>query len=169
MFKKKDIPLILGFSIPILMILFIIVSIYIPGFFLHPKYNFLYSTDGNYYNSQVYIVDHGYLIQNTQPTSDSNRSYPNPQLYIHNVITNKSTAISFQAAQVIRLDSSSESLDGYKLENGNQGDGFFPFFWYDKEYNTEYLIGHNTSEKLDLKSNSSNYYNAFHFLGWIMQ
>ena len=41
---KKHIPLIIGISIPILMILFVAGSIYLPGLFIKPGYNFL--TDG---------------------------------------------------------------------------------------------------------------------------
>ena len=39
---KKNITLILGISIPILMILFVAGSIYLPGLFIKPHFNFLY-------------------------------------------------------------------------------------------------------------------------------
>ncbi len=171
MFKKKNAPLVIGFAIPILVILFVVASIYIPGLFLHPKYSFLYTTDENYYNDQSYSVNNGRLIVVPQPSPayPTYRSYTTPQLYIHNVSTNESMPVALQNAQNLTLDPADVSPDGYKIENGNQGDGFFPFFWYDNNYNAEYLVGHNTSKKLNIVNNGSTYSDSFHFLGWIIQ
>lgn len=169
MITKKNIPLILGFSIPVLMILFVAVSIYVPGLFLHPKYNFLYSTGGDYYGREVYSVVNDRLIQNPQSTTyPYEKPYPIPQLYIYNVTTNENTQVSFQDAKNFNLDSSDESQDGYKLEEGNSSDGFFPFFFY-RRNNDEYLVGHNTSKKLNIKNAGTSYYNTIHFLGWVIQ
>ncbi|HSW96522.1 MAG TPA: hypothetical protein VLF89_01720 [Candidatus Saccharimonadales bacterium] len=168
MIKKKNFPLIIGFSIPLLMILFVAASIYLPGLFLQPKFNFLYSTDTDYYGSQTYSVNNSHLVYIPQPTP-TYRPYPSPQLYVHNVTTNESTPISFQEAQNLNLNPTAESPDGFKLENGNQGDGFFPFFWYNRDYTTEYLAGHNVSKKLNIKTNGTSYYSSIHFLGWVMK
>lgn len=169
MFKKKNIPLILGFSIPVLMIIFVAASIYVPGIFSKPKYNFLYSTDGDYFGSQNYSVESNKVVLNPRRTPyDTYPVYPTPKLYIHDVTTNKSSPISFQNAQFLKLDASEESPDGYKLENGiNHSDGFFPLFWYSSDNNQEYLVGHNTSKKLEL-THGTTYYSV-HFLGWIMK
>ncbi len=145
-------------------------SIYLPGIFQQPRYNFLYSTDGDYYDNQTYSVSNSRLIINPQPsTYPNNRPYPSPQLYVYNVSPNESRPISFQEAENLNLNPNVESPDGYKLENGNSSDGFFPFFWYDRNYNAEYLVGHNVSKKLNVISTGSTYYNSIHFLGWIMQ
>src|SRR3989344_1296206 len=168
MFKHKNTPLIIAFSIPILMILFVVVSIYIPGLFVQPKYNFLYSTGEDYYGNRQYSVIGGRLIINPTPTPSLNyRSYGNPQLYVHNVMTNESMPVSFEDGSHYFLDSNTESPDGYKLENGSSGGGFFPF-WYDRDYGSKYLVGHNVSKKVNVRSHSSSY-NSIHFLGWIMQ
>jgi len=171
MFKKKNIPLILGFSIPILMILFVAASIYIPVLFLHPKYNFLYSTDGDYYGSKVYSVNNGRLVENSQPTPiyPDHRPYQRPELYIHNVTTNESTPASFQEVANLKLEPSTESPDGYKIESDSDSRGFFPFFWYDRDYEAKYIIGHNVSKKLKIKTTGSSYYKSIHFLGWIVE
>ena len=171
MLKKKNVPLIIGFSIPLLMIFFVAASIYLPGLFVSPKYNFLYSTDSDYYGGQTYSVSNGHLVENPQPpvSYSDYRTPPGNQLYIYNVQTNESTLISFYEAQHFTLIPTTESPDGYKLEYGNQDEGFFPFFWYNKDYTDEYLVGHNVSKKLNIKNNGSGYYNAIHFLGWIVQ
>lgn len=171
MFKKKNAPLIIGFSMPILMILFVAASIYLPGIFQHPSFNFLYSTGGDYYDNQTFSVSNGRLIINPQPTIyPTNRLYiyPSQQIYIYTVSSNESKPVSLQDAENLNLNPNVESPDGYKLENGNQSDGFFPFFWYDRNYNAQYLVGHNFSRKLNVISTSSTYYNSIHFLGWIM-
>ncbi len=172
MFNKKNAPLIIGFTVPIMMILFVAASIYIPRLFFHPKYSFLYTTNEDYYNDQSYSVNNGRLIV-VAPTSPEysgyRTTYPTPQLYIHNVSTNESIPVALENAQNLTLDSSTESPDGYKIENGSQGDGFFLFSWYDNNYNTEYIVGHNLSRKLNIVNNSSTYYGSFHFLGWIVQ
>lgn len=171
MFKKKNASLIIGFSIPVLMILFVAASIYLPGLFLQPKYNFLYSTDGDYYGSTMYSVSNGRLVQNPQPTPayPNYKPYPSPQLYVHNVTTNESTSVSFQEASSLKLDPTAQSPDGYKVENGSNSGGFFPFFWYNRDYNAQYIVGHNVSKKLNVKTYGSSYYNSIHFLGWIVQ
>jgi len=169
MFNRKNAPLIIGFSIPVLMILFVAISIYVPGIFLHPKFNFLYSGDGNYNNEQTYTVNDGHLTLDHQMNPyPNNKPYPSPSLYIHNVVTNESKPISFRDAQNLNLDSNIESPDGYKIEDGNPSDGFFPFFWYDnRNENAKYIVGHNVSKKLNITINGSNYYYSFRFLGWI--
>src|SRR5581483_12138441 len=116
MFKKKNAPLIIGFSIPILMILFVAASIYLPGIFQQPRYNFLYSTDGDYYDNQTYSVSNGRLVINPQPSSYPNsRPYPSPQLYVYNVSPNESRPISLQEAENLNINPNVESPDGYKL------------------------------------------------------
>ena len=161
------------------MILFVAVSIYIPGLFLHPKYNFLYTdgdyyvynTGGSYFDTQAYLINNGHLVQRPQttPVYPGGKPNPSPQLYVHNVTTNESTPISFQDAQNLNLNPTVESPDGYTLENGSQSDGFSLFFGYNKDYNSKYLVGHNVSKKLNIKNTSSSYSNSTHFLGWIMQ
>lgn len=170
MLSKKNAPLIIGFLIPILMVLFVAASIYLPGLFLQPKYNFLYSTGGDYYGSRSYFVSNGHLAESPQPTPYPNyKPSPSPQLYIHDVTTNMSTSISFQDAAALTLDPSAESPDKYRLEDGINSGGIFPFFWYDRDNNSKYLVGHNVSKKLNVNSGGSSYYDAIHFLGWVIQ
>jgi len=170
MFHKKHLSLILGFSIPIVMIIFVAASIYIPGLFVHPKFNFLYTTNQYYYDNR-YIVNNGRLIYNP-PSSDqyydSSQVSGLTELYLHNVITNESTQISYEQAQDLQLDSSTESPDGFKVENGNESSGFL-FFGYSGDDSSEYLVGHNVSKKLNINTDTSTYDYPIHFLGWVIQ
>ena len=169
--NKKNLPLILGFSIPIVMILFVAASIYIPGIFSNPKYNFLYSSGQDYYSRNIYQVRNGKLIQVPQPTPSYRNytQYQDPPLYIHNVKTNESTYISFTEALSLHVDTNSESPDGYKIEDGQSSSGFFPFFWYDRNYYSKYIVGHNVSRKMNIIKSGANYYDSIQFLGWIIE
>ncbi len=166
---KKNTTLIVGIAIPILMILFVAASIYLPGFFIQPKYDFLYASGDDYYYSQYqYSVQNGKLTRHEVEKSDR---YPQREvkLYIHDVTKNESREISFAEAQNLTLDSNIKSPDGFEIVYGSRAGGFFPFFfWPDVNYNTCYLKGHNLSKKLNLRLNGS-YYRGFRFLGWLIK
>jgi hypothetical protein len=169
---KKNFTLILGISIPIIMILLIAGSIYLPGLFVHPQYNFLYvSGDDAYYGRQQYSVQNGRLVKSEfQPAT--NQIYQPPiiesKLYIYNVVENNAREVTFEGAQNLNLDSSNKSPDDFEVVYGSRSDSFFPLFFYSEtDYSSRYLKGHNVSKKLNLQLNRSSYYNNFRFLGWI--
>lgn len=170
-FIKKHITLLVGIAIPILMILFIAGSIYLPALFTQPKFDFLYanSDDYYYYNQYQYAVQNGKLTR-SETHNTSNPDYQPPRevrLYMYDVARNESREISFEAAQYLNLDSSIVSPDGFEVTYGSRGESFFPlFFWSDRDYSTRYLQGHNVSKKLNLQLSGS-YYNNFRFIGWI--
>jgi hypothetical protein len=177
---RKNASLILGISIPILMIILIIASIYIPGYFIKPKFNFLYVSgeSGMYYHGQpLYIVENGKLLQNeiTPPERKDyyyeNNYYDPPKysgkFYIYNVTKNEAKEISFEMAQSLKIDSNKQSPDGFEVVYGNRSDGFLPFLYGSgSDYKTRYLKGHGVSNKLNLQLNSK-YTSYYDFIGWI--
>lgn len=171
MFKKQNLPLLIGFAIPILMIVFIAASVYIPGLFSQPKYNFLYAENNGFYHEKLFSVNNGKLTRNTLPSSTDPYYTPGPipQLYVHNVTTNESKHISLEDAQKLILDQSAESPDGYRIQAGNYGNSFYPFGSYDRDYNTHYIMGHNVSKKLNVKTIGANYYGQVNFIGWVIK
>lgn len=172
---KKNITLVMGMAIPILMILFVAGSIYLPGLFIKPHFNFLYvSGDDSYYyynNGYQYSVQNNKLIKNEikQPVTPSYNPPPvEPKLYLYDVVKNESKEVSFDEALNLNLDSSVTSPDEFEVVYGSRGDGFFPFFYGGgTDYNARYLTGHNVSKKLNLQLNGGSYYNNFRFIGWI--
>lgn len=161
---KRNFTLILAIAIPVLMILFVAGSIYLPGFFIKPKNNFLYFLGDNYYGKQ-YSVQNGNLIESYVERPYSPQDI-NSKLYLYDIKKNESREISFQEAKNFNLDSNRISSDGFEVVNGSTESGFFPFFFYERtDYSTLYLRGHNISKKLNIDLNGS-YYNNFHFLGW---
>jgi hypothetical protein len=175
---RKNISLVLGISIPILMILMVAGSIYLPGLFIQPKVNFLYMSGyGNYcdyYNLDQYSVIKNKLtkieikpapnvVNNIQPCGA-------PIFFIHDVVKNESMEVSFEEAQKLNLDSNIVSSDGFQVVNGSRGGSSFPFFFSSgSDYNSEYITGHNVSKKLNIKMNGPDYYYYnFRFFGWII-
>ena len=176
---KKNITLILGLSIPILMILFVAVSIYLPRFFApQPKIDFLYTDGGDYYygGAPQYVVQNGKLVKNEVKIPDKGKypyppqPYVEPKLFVHNTAKNNNGEISFAEAQKLNLDSSVVSPDGFEVVYGSRGGGIFPFFFDSgTDYDAQYLKGHHVSKKLNVQSGGQRYgspYN-FRFLGWI--
>ena len=166
---KKNISLVVGISIPILMIAFVAASIYLPQLLVQPKYNFIYALNDSFLNQQQYSVQGGKLIKSEfiQPDVTKPRPLPVPQLYMYDVAKNESSALSFEEAQNLNIHSSATSPDGFEVVSGSRSNGFFPFFYGSgSDYYTKYLKGHGVSQKLTigLEGLSSR---SYHFLGWI--
>jgi len=171
--NKKNLPLILALSIPILMIILVAAFIYFPGVGKKPKVNFLYATGTNvaYGYGSLYSVNNGGIVENIYPENDPYFKYSRPvgdvQLYIYNVETNESKEITFEESKKLKLDPSAQSSDGYEVVNGNSGgDGLF--FGGSGDSNHKYLRGHNRSRQLNLKLAGAYYYGNFQFLGWVV-
>ena len=168
--KKENITLIIGLSIPVVMVLFIAGAIYLPSLFVNvdpPKYSFMYMTNNNYgeYN---YSVKKNTLSR--KKIERKNNAYSSQQrqarFFIHNIKTHKNKELSFEEAALVFLNSDIESPDGFKIENSHRSYGFFPFYSR-RNYYTRYITKDNYAEKIKLHTNSTNYYYNFRFLGWL--
>ena len=168
---KKNVSLIVGIAIPILMIVLVAISIYVPALFAPaPRINFLYVTGDDYYQGQQYVVENGTLVKREV-------KYPKhytpgvARFFLHNTSANEDKELSFEEAQKPKLDTNVKSTDGYEVVYGNTDGGVFPFFFSGGfDYSAMYLKGHNTSKKLNLQSSDDGryYYNRNRrFLGWI--
>jgi len=158
---RKNVSLILGLSIPILMILFITASIYWPKITVHPKFNFLYVTGENYYpydnSQQQYLIQEGKLV--IAKKSKKN----NARFYIYDIAQHNSKEIFFQDAKKLNLDINPISPDGFEMVTGGNDGGIFSlFFGTYHNYHSRYLKGHHAVIKLNI---ANNYH--FRFLGWI--
>lgn len=168
MFQKKNIPLILGFSLPLLMVIFVVASIYLPGLFVQPTYNFLYSVNGNAYDTESFSVTNDRLIKIPASYPPQNpAAVTQPKLFVHDVARNTGKEISWAQAQNLKLDSNTASPDGFKIEHGGSSDGFFIFGGYNRDYNSRYIVGKGYSQKLDLNNPEKPYGDSIKFLGWI--
>ena len=122
MSDKKNLPLIIGLSIPFIMTLLVALSIYVPGLFSpQPKTNFIYSICDGYYSTREYYVEANRIEKKDLPEADTKRQNYSaqhicvPRLYLHDVIANQSRDLTFDQAQQLRLDPNATSPDGFEV------------------------------------------------------
>lgn len=187
---RKNFGLIVAFALPILLILGVALSIYIPQFFVSTKYNFVYSVcSDNYYNDgcNKYLQKHFTVTDNVLSVNEVSVSdmYPNiseaerkyyntnysSRIFLHNSKTNESREISIDEAKKMKFDSLLTSPDGVTISNSYTGGGgsFFPFGGSGYSYGY-YLMKGNSKSKLNLINDNDRYYyqNNFHLVGWVL-
>lgn len=176
---KQNIPLIAGLLIPVLMVVFVAASIYLPKRSLNPQYDFLYTTEsypsytervGDSYVSHRYYVDGDTLAEETAPLPTKDGYYSadlkKPMFYRYDVKTNTSTKLTLEDAKKLKLNDARKSPDGLEVVHGSNTGGVFPFFFFDENnYNTVYLKQGNASRKLDITAD--NRYPGITFIAWI--
>ena len=158
----------LGLAIPIIMVVLVVLSAYLPALFIKPQYDFLYAISNSYANDH-YIVSGEKLVDNKnyeEKNIASNVILPETHLFIYDIEKDEAREISFEEAEEFILDRSSKSADGFEIENGRSRGGLF-FSGYNN-YSEKFLVSNFTSKKLNIELNyninSSSY---FRFLGWI--
>ena len=163
MIKKEKLPLIVGIGLPLLLILYVAITVYLPSLFVKPKYNFIY-TNTNYYDYDVNVID-GRVNVDPRYTDNTSRTYipKQPTLFLYDVVDDKTTQISLTQAQTYILDPSNKSPDGFTVgKSESDGYSFFPFFFGSSGRGT-YLMGKGLSRRIT----DQGYYN-FKFVGWII-
>ena len=172
--KPKNWPLWLGLAIPVVMILFVAASIYLPRLWAEPpQYDFIYMTGDHYVyqdSNIYYVVQDGKLImedrsQPLQPgeVRPSKPIVSNNKLFIYDVSKDEAREVLFAQVKELQLDSNVQAPDGFTITQGSSG-GLFPFGG-GNGYN-RYLKKGSYTRKLDLPTTNYNYYD-FRFLGWI--
>ena len=169
MMKKENIPLVIGLCIPVLMIIIVAISIYLPTLFApEPIHNFIYASWHQNYASHHYYVDKGKIVREESPPPykgyEGNLS--SPKLFIYDIKNNQPKEIPLEQAQKYKLDSSKTSPDGFEITYGSYDCD--PFFVGCRNHGTVYLKGHHISKKLNIEKNQNYYRRNFNFIGWIM-
>lgn len=174
---RKNLPLVVGLTLPVLLIIAVALTIYLPGQLVQPQHDFVYLVGGDYYAQREYAVESGQLIKRELPPDAERERYipfervrsTEVRLYRHEVAANTSRLITFEEAQQLRLDPSLKSPDGFTIEHG-RGGGIFEIFGGSGNYETFYLRNNRASIALNLEIDRSQYYDwPNNFLGWIIQ
>ena len=172
--KKENTLLFIGILIPILMIVFIALSIYLPQFFLNPQYDFLYVSGENYsYSFPKYIVE-GNTVVKREPTEAEKEQwgyrYDESILRVYSAEKDVSTVISFADAQKLKLNPNSVSPDGFEVTHSRRNYSLFSEVFGGGYRGSGYVIrkknGSGDGKKIDIDTSGSYYY-GFKFLGWI--
>lgn len=173
----KNIPLLIGITLPIVFILIISVVIFTPSLFIKPQYNFLYSNNDSYYYdynnrySNTYVVENNRLSLSPLPaTAGVTYKADNPPLYLYDVKNNSSHQVEWSEAKNFNIDPGPSSPDGYVVKYQYSNDGIFELFGSNGNQNGYVISKGNGSKKLNgLNSNGYSYYNSgnFKFIGWV--
>lgn len=165
-----NVSLIIGIAIPVLMVLFIGISINFPRWFSDvtpPQFDFVYLSGRETPYSRWSVGDGRLQRKETpKPENYAGGVEEDIRFFVHDVSENKSREIQEDEAISLNLNASMISSDGFTMKHGRRGGWFF--FDYRTDYRTRYLVKDNFSTKLDLINNSSaSPYQNIRFLGWI--
>jgi len=169
---KKNLSLILGILIPVLMIVFVAVSIYLPGIFIKPQYDFIYTSGGDYLTRDSYVVETGRVVKKEVQYPEKNFGVKGEaKLYFHNVAKNFSREISLEEAERYYLSSAKLSPDGFSVDKGESDYSIFSMFFSrgGGYYGDRYIHGRGISRRLNLHTEEQYYYRGMRFLGWVLE
>lgn len=167
---KKNMPLVVGILIPIVMIVFVTISVYMPQWLANPEYDFLYAVHEGY-GGYKYDYQVGSNDRLTRTLLGGGSNYREPaeedQLYVYSVKSDESEGVTYEEAAQLKLDGSSKSPDGYELvRGGSSGGGFFPFFYSSGSYGKYFLKAKGASVEISL-AKGDDYYSRVKFIGWV--
>ena len=184
---KQWVTLLIGFGMPLVLILAVVLSMNYSDMRVKPAYDVLYATGSGYRSSSFFSVkgntlvsdivdDNGEMIQKT-PSSNNDYTYQNKKemvrttnFYRYDPATDSSTALGGYAdAHKLDIISIDRSPDGYRVTRSNGGGGgdfFFPFFLSGgSSYNGFVIEGNGGHKKVKLVG-GENYYST-DIIGWV--
>ncbi|MEO6077220.1 MAG: hypothetical protein ABIP54_00350 [Candidatus Andersenbacteria bacterium] len=181
--KPANISLIMGLTIPVLMIIGIALAIVIPAQSINPQTDFIYAL--GQYPSAVQIengaeVQHSYSIKDNQikdatlviSQKQDLAPYPYsdqaPVFYMHHTADNSNTEISFHDLGKLKLSDESVSPDGFTMSYGTSSGGMFPFFFEGQNDSaTAYLAKGTGSKKVSIVTKGNR--PQFSFVAWVIK
>lgn len=172
---KENLALIAALAVPVVMIVLVALTIYVPRTWAKPQYDFIYTTEYNYYYRFSVIDGKLNVTESFDPSAPQAAPYPypapvpgkdlppqpKPKIYLHHTDTDSNEEITLEKAQVLNLSGDTKSPDGYQVNRGDSSGSFFG----SSGYNTFYITGHHLSQKVNLATSDYGY--DFHLIGWI--
>lgn len=182
--KPSTISLIVGLSIPILMVIGIAAAIIIPSRSIHPETDFVYALGEYPTTIQVengqqvqhsYSIKNGHIIDSTLTVSlkPDVAPYPyqtqgTPRFYIHHTATDTNNELSLDDLKKLTLSDDAKSPDGFTFAYGTSTGGMFPFYYEgDNDRAAAYLSKETGSKKVTVvaKGNTT----PFSFVAWVIK
>ncbi len=178
---RPNAPLLIGIGLPVLMVVLVAASIYVPSLFAKkPAYDFIYSVPSDPYSyygpgNTVYVVENGKLVEQPLPNFLKDPTQPEvaplkPNLFIYDTAANQSRQITFDEATTLTLNGNIQSPDGFTVVSGGyDGGGIIPMLsGISPDVSSYYIKKGNYSRKLNLTLGDSFKYYNFRFLGWVL-
>lgn len=191
--KAHRVKIIIGVSLPVLVILLAMAITLLPNLFFSPKYDFIYALsdrqtlDYSYYymnGGNAYDVVDGKLTMNKpvlrpeyaskagQPGYEKIKDFiPAQSLYRYRVATNTFEPITFEKAQTLNLTGNGSAPDGTILDNPGYYNGsvaeelFVGSYRGDDGINLRLRNGV-WSKKISITNVGSNYYRSYYGSGY---
>lgn len=156
-FIKQNIIVLLAFALPILLILGIAASTYLPGVSLSTQYDFVYATCDN--QNKPYPVE-----------VECKKELETTRLFIHYSSTNENREVKLENIQNLEISPLLTSPDGVTLDwgYGNNDVEFFPFFGRSSQFSYYFIKGERRHEVNLVGINDYYSSNNFKFIGWII-
>ena len=175
---KDNLAIIVGVSVPLLLVLLFAVAAKLPGFFVDPpKYDCLF--DQRY----VFTVRDGKLHVSYNESKRNNASQQ-PRLYRYYAAeknvrelpldldtarkaadeSGSGQAVLVKSAQDLKLDSATVAPDGYSFQNGSRRRGSFMGLFYSRSYSYNLAL---TKEGAEVEIPLDRYSYGGYFLGWV--
>lgn len=188
-FIKKNFAILLAFLLPVLLIIIVAISTYLPSLFISTDYNFIYTScaDGrdyypyncnNYLQKRYSVADNKLVLNdvdlfqdlNKDGVADFKQGY-GARIFLHDTKKNESREITLAEAQALTLNNILTSPDGVTVSSNYSynGGGFFIFDGGRSTFGY-YLTKGKGKSKLNLINTSDQYYyqNNFQFIGWVL-
>lgn len=181
---KKHLPLIIGISLPFIMIVVVILVVSVPKTFMNPKFSFIYTvssynpcvlktdpqaTDTNGCDAITYVVENEKLVKKVVA---SNNGYVQ-KLYLYDMDRDSSKEILVDEGLGYVLRNESRSPDGYEVEYQYGNSGIFEIFGGGYGNNARWVIKKGIATKpLSVTNSQDRYYyggGQIGFLGWIIK
>ena len=183
-FIKTHFSIILAFTLPILLIIGVALSVYIPSLFISTNYDFIYTaceyknSYRSYCNNDLYSVENGRIVEKEVVSEDDTspkkvviqeeRSY---RLFLHDTEKNESREITLEEAKNYELSGLLTSPDGINFSSSyDRNSDIFFLFGSGSSYG-HYLTKGNAKKKLNLINDDGSYYyrNSSVFIVWIIK
>ena len=159
----KNTPIIVAIALPVVTLLAVAISLYLPSFWVQPAYSFLYSTGYNH----AYYVENGHIKRFVvKPEEASVYSQTPSMLYLYDTHHNLVMPVTFEMAERYRLNGNPVSPDGYELQTGNNSAGMWSMFWGNynsSDYYTYTLSKNGFGKRVRLTGTQQGY----QFVGWL--
>lgn len=175
---KKNLPIIIGVTLPIIFILLISLLAFGPTWSIKPAHNFIYSHDnrdyyyGRHYRNE-YDVEGGKVVMKSRAISKVNQENVTfedaPPLFLYNVSNNSTHEIGLAETMALNLDPGPTSPDGYLVEYRSGNYGVFELFGSNNSVSGYYMTKDQAGKKLPGFQNDryGGYDSNFKFLGWV--
>ena len=177
--NKANLPLIIGLSIPVIMVAILAAVIYIPKAYIQPEHDFIYAV-GDYpiytdpaRNIQIeYTVSGGKLLAKETPYIHENKPYNtnDPEFFRYSVTEKTNTPLAKETVQQLALDPSSKSPDGFELGYARSQDNIFESMFGGRDYSQRVLKKDSVAVGIELLPNRSNTYydRQINLVGWVI-